>query len=211
MDQSKLLVNGPRDAAHTLVLAHGAGAPMDSDFMNELAELMAERGIRVIRFEFPYMWARRNGGKKRPPDRMPILFETWRSVVDLLGGGASLFIGGKSMGGRVASMVADQLSARGLICLGYPFHPPGKPEKLRVAHLAELRTPALILQGTRDPFGTKAEVPSYTLSACIRIHWLEDGDHSFKPRVKSGRTMGQNIEEAAEVAAHFMREHTSTA
>jgi predicted alpha/beta-hydrolase family hydrolase len=108
------------------------------------------------------------------------------AAVEALGAGAPLVVGGKSMGGRVASMVSDQLLAAGkivgLLCLGYPFHPPGRPEQLRTAHLEALRTPALICQGTRDPFGTREEVAGYALSEQIELFWVEDGDHDLKPR-----------------------------
>lgn len=189
------LTNGPEDATTTLILAHGAGAPMDSAFMNAIAEGIAAAGIRVVRFEFPYMARRRNEGKKGAPDRQPVLIETWRRVIQEHRGRGRLFIGGKSMGGRIASMVADEEQVDGLICLGYPFHPPGKPDKLRTDHLRDLKTPTLILQGTRDPFGREDEVPTYDLSPAIQLHWLPDGDHSFKPRKKSGRTEAQNWEE----------------
>ena len=111
-------------------------------------------------------------------------------------GGGRLLIGGKSMGGRIASMVADETGVSGLICLGYPFHPPGSPSRTRTEHLEALRTPTLILQGTRDSFGLPDEVAKYRLSSAIEIEWLEDGDHSFKPRAASGRTEEQNLSEA---------------
>ena len=204
MSSIPLLVDGPADAASTIVLAHGAGAPMDSPFMNRIARGLAERGLRVARFEFPYMAARREG-RRRPPDPPKTLLDAWRAVVAELGGGARLVIGGKSLGGRIASMVADEVGARGLVCLGYPFHPPGQGEKLRVAHLEALRTPTLILQGTRDTLGDRAEVSGYALSPAIRVVWLEDGDHSFKPRAKSGRTEAQSLAEAVDEIARFVR------
>ncbi len=114
-------------------------------------------------------------------------------------------IGGKSMGGRIASMVADEVGARGLVCLGYPFHPPGRPVGLRTKHLEELRTPALIIQGTRDQFGQRDEVAGYKLSPRIRIVWIEDGDHSLKPRARSGRTEAQNLAEAIVAVSEFVR------
>jgi predicted alpha/beta-hydrolase family hydrolase len=122
--------------------------------------------------------------------------QTWRDVAGKLGAPRHIVIGGKSMGGRIASMVADEIGAAGLICLGYPFHPPGAPTRLRTAHLEKLQTRALILQGTRDSFGLPEEVAKYKLSSKIRIVWLEDGDHSFKPRARSGRTYEQNFGEA---------------
>lgn len=200
----EMLWNGPEDGA-LVVLAHGAGAPMDSAPMNALTAGLAAVGLRVARFEFPYMRARRETGARRGPDREPVLLDTWRTVVQQLGGGERLVIGGKSMGGRMASMIADEVGARALVCLGYPFHPPGNPEKTRTAHLENLRTPTLIVQGTRDTFGTREEVAAYRLSPAIRITWLEDGDHSFKPRASSGRTEAQNLREAVEAAAEFVR------
>jgi uncharacterized protein len=193
---SETIIDGNTSARSVLVLAHGAGAPMDHPFMNAIAHGVAGKAVRVLRFEFPYMEARRTGGKNRAPDREPVLMQTWREVVAKLGAPGRIVIGGKSMGGRIASMVADEVGAAGLICLGYPFHPPGAPMRLRTAHLEKLKTPALILQGTRDSFGLPEEVAKYQLSAKIHIVWIEDGDHSFKPRAKSGRTYEQNLAEA---------------
>jgi predicted alpha/beta-hydrolase family hydrolase len=203
-ESDDLLVDGPATARVTLVLAHGAGAPMDSPFMAAVAHGVAEHGVRVARFEFPYMRARRESGARRPPDREPTLLARWREVIAALGGGAKVVIGGKSLGGRIASMVADDAAVRGLVCLGYPFHAPGKPPGNRIAHLATLRTPALILQGTRDSFGLPAEVGAYELSPAISVEWLEDGDHSFKPRARSGRTEQQNLAVAIDAVVRFI-------
>jgi predicted alpha/beta-hydrolase family hydrolase len=205
----QFLFDGPARSPRTLVLAHGAGAPMDSAFMNGIARGVASAGFRVARFEFPYMRARREEGKKRPPDREPVLRRSWHEAIRVLSeenGPHSLVIGGKSMGGRIASMVADEAGVLGLVCLGYPFHPPGQPDKLRVAHLAGLRTPGLIVQGTRDPFGGRDEVSRYSLSKTLRVVFLEDGDHSFKPRVSSGRTEPQNLAEAEALVTAFLEE-----
>ncbi len=191
-----LLIDGAEDARITLVLAHGAGAPMDHPFMNAIAEGVAGKEIRVVRFEFPYMAARRSGGKRGAPDRQPVLLQTWRDVIAKLQTPGRIIIGGKSMGGRIASMVADEVGAAGLVCLGYPFHPPGAPARLRTAHLEKLQTPALILQGTRDSFGLPEEIAKYKLSPKIRVAWIDDGDHSFKPRASSGRTYQQNMADA---------------
>jgi predicted alpha/beta-hydrolase family hydrolase len=186
------------------VLAHGAGAGMSSPFLERFARRLAERGVAVVRFEFPYMCRRRQGGGRRPPDRTAVLEESWRRVVAALGGGPRLVIGGKSMGGRIASRVADELSAAGLVCLGYPFHPPRRPERTRVAHLAELVTPTLIVQGTRDPFGSPAEVAGYRLSPAVRLAWIEDGDHSLVPRKRSGRTEEGNLAAAVEAVLEHL-------
>jgi uncharacterized protein len=198
------LTDGPEDAEQTYVFAHGAGGAMDTPFMNIVARELGECGIRVVRFEFPYMAARRTGGKRGAPDREPVLLQTWRDVVAQLGGGSRVFIGGKSMGGRMATLVADELRVRGVVCFGYPFHPPGQPAKLRTGHLKDMITPMLVLQGERDPFGTRDDVAGYNLSPQIRIEWITDGDHSLKPRAKSGLTERQNLTRAIDVAATFM-------
>ena len=199
---SKLLFNGPNTAPITFALAHGAGSPMDSPYMNYFADGLAAQNFRVARFNFPYMAERMKDGKRRPPNTAKILLATWQDVILELSA-ENLIIGGKSMGGRIASMVADEMDVRGLACLGYPFHPPGKPGKLRTEHLAALKTPTLILQGTRDPFGKQGEVEGFTLSSAIRMHWLEDGDHGFKPRKASGRTETQNWDDAISALTGF--------
>ncbi len=196
--------DGPRDAPELIVLAHGAGAPADSPFLESVASGVAAAGIAVARFEFPYMRARRSGGRGAP-DRAPVLRDAWRQVIDRLGGGARLLVGGKSMGGRIAADIADEVSARGLVCLGFPFHPPRQPAKLRTTALAKLVTPTLIVQGTRDVFGTRDEVSSYALSPALRVHWIEDGDHSFAARRSSGRTTQQNLAEAITEVVAFVR------
>ncbi len=197
--------DGPAAAKVTMILAHGAGAPMDSPFMAFFAAKLAAAGMRVVRFEFPYMAQRRVDGRKRPPDRAEILLASWREVIAATAPAEHLVIGGKSLGGRMASMLADECGVHGLVCLGYPFHPPGKPEATRIAHLTTLRTPTLILQGERDPFGDRSEVAAYPLSPAIQLHWLADGDHGFKPRAASGRTERQNWQEALVEFETFVR------
>ena len=197
------LFDGPEQAATTILLAHGAGAPMDSAAMNAMAAALGGAGLRVARFEFGYMASRRTEAGRKPPPRAETLLGEYRNAVDELGASGPLVIGGKSMGGRVASMLADELLAdgkvAGLLCLGYPFHPPGKPEQLRTAHLAGLKTPALICQGMRDIFGSREEVAGYTLSKKIEILWLEDGDHDLKPRKAiSGFTAADHLKTVAE-------------
>ena len=206
---TSFLETGPAGAPATLLLAHGAGAPMDSPFMNQMAMLLADRGVRLLRFEFPYMAARRGGGGRRPAPKAETLQVAYRSAVAAAAhDGRPLVIGGKSMGGRVASLVADELHAAGaisgLVCLGYPFHPPKLPDKLRAAHLASLVCPSLIVQGERDPFGARAEVVGYPLSAQIEIAWISDGDHDLGPRGGSGFTRKANLAAAADAIAKFV-------
>jgi len=202
------VIDGPADAPLRLLLAHGAGAPMDSPFMAAMATGLAQRGWQVLRFEFPYMAKRRLSGRGSAPDRLPKLLEAFREQVALAGAGAPLLIGGKSMGGRVASLLVDELAesagVRGCLCLGYPFHPPGKPQQLRTEHLAGLATPTLILQGERDSFGKRAEVETYALATAIQLEWIPAGDHSFKPTVSSGRSEAENWALAVERMDAFM-------
>lgn len=183
---TQFLFDGPEDARVTILLAHGAGAPMDSGSMNATVKAFAEAGFRVVRFEFGYMAARRDGHRKPPPKAETVMPEYVTAVDDLGPTNGPLLIGGKSMGGRVASMVADALfdagRVAGLVCLGYPFHPPGRPAQLRTKHLVGLRAPALIVQGMRDEFGVPDEVKDYDLAKTIELHWVEDGDHDLKPR-----------------------------
>jgi uncharacterized protein len=208
-DLPDLIFDGDPGSSTTIVLAHGAGAPMDSPYMQWMAEGLSGRGIRVARFEFPYMAMRRRDGRKKPPDRLPVLLAAWRSVIDVLKG-SRLVVGGKSMGGRVASLVAAEMDAddgpvRGVVCLGYPFHAPGwEAGPNRLEHLAAMATPTLILQGTRDPFGGREDVSGYALSPAIRLHWIEDGDHDMKPRRASGRDWSQNRDGAMDAVRGFV-------
>jgi predicted alpha/beta-hydrolase family hydrolase len=191
------LIDGPTDATWTYVFAHGAGGPMRAPFMSAIARGLAASGIRVVRFEFPYMAA-----KRRVPDREPVLLASWRQVVDELGDPRRMVIGGKSLGGRIATMVADERKVAGLLCFGYPFHPPGNPTRLRTAHLKTLATPACIVQGTRDPFGNDSEVPTYGLPPSIRIEWIPGGDHSLKSRGAGAER--ENMERAVAAGVTFI-------
>ena len=208
-----MLVDAPKKPLGTLLLAHGAGAPMDSPFMAAFATGLAAQHVRVVRFEFAYMDLRRREGTRRPPDRMPALTTRFREVAATLPKRAPLVIGGKSMGSRVAVQLADELAEerdlRGVVALGYPFHPPGRPDKLRTDALKTLRTPCLIVQGTRDALGDRDEVSGYGLPGSVMVHWIEDGDHSLAPRRASGRTTAQNLAEAIDRVATFVREAVS--
>jgi predicted alpha/beta-hydrolase family hydrolase len=189
--------------AGTLILAHGAGAPMDSDFMNDVAQRLSMSGVGVLRFEFPHMAQRRIDGRKRPPNPQAKLLECWHEVYAAVRSSVDgrLAIGGKSMGGRMASLIADDVQADALFCLGYPFYAVGKPEKPRVAHLAELRTPTLIVQGERDALGNRETVEGYALSKSIDVHWVPTANHDLKPLKSSGVTAEACMQEMAELIA----------
>lgn len=205
------LIDRPEKPVGTLILAHGAGAPMDSDFMNELSTSLITAGLCVVRFEFPYMQQRRVDGKKRPPNRQPVLLECFQQVVEDVVCReelpSPLLIGGKSMGGRMASLLAAEanVAIEGVCCFGFPFHPPGKPEKMaaRTEHLHSIQTPVHIFQGTRDPFGKPDALSDTTYSSSVMIHWLEDGDHDLKPRVRSGLLQEQHFKHIADQLAEF--------
>ncbi|HEV3473384.1 MAG TPA: alpha/beta fold hydrolase [Actinomycetota bacterium] len=179
-----LAVDG--DGATTIVLGHGAGAPLDSDYMAFFATELAQRGYRVVRFNFPYMEAGR-----RAPDKQPVLIQTFRAVVEETSADADLLIvGGKSMGGRIAShAVAEGMTSDGVVFLGYPLHPPGRPERIRDAHLRDIKIPMLFVEGTRDPFCPLDTLESVRgdLPAPTEVLVIEDGDHSLKVRKSSGR------------------------
>ena len=212
---TELLINrAEQNSIACLLLAHGAGAPMDSDYMNGLTACLNKQGIAVARFEFPYMQRRRTEGKKFPPNGIKQLESSFREAFRQLAERADknlpLLIGGKSMGGRVASMVADEwfaddLPVAGVCCFGYPFHAPGKPENLRIEHLLTQKTPTLILQGTRDPFGKPETIKPLSLSKNVEIIWLESGEHDMKPLAKSGLTQQGLWQQAAAVVNSFVK------
>ncbi|WP_261881991.1 alpha/beta fold hydrolase [Vibrio pelagius] len=198
------LIDGEEHSQYTFVFAHGAGAGMDHEFMQSVAKGLAFKGIRVIRFNFPYMIKRAEDGKRRPPDRAPKLLEAYQEVIEQVDA-QTLVIGGKSMGGRMASHLSDHDKVAGVACLGFPFHPPGKPDKYKGEHLAELSKACLILQGERDTFGKREEFPAFNLSDSVSVEFIPDGDHSFKPRKSSGHTEQQNIALAVEKLAKFIK------
>jgi predicted alpha/beta-hydrolase family hydrolase len=207
---TEFLFDGPARSAVTVLLAHGAGAPMDSAAMTAAARALAAEGLRVVRFEFAYMAARRIGDSRPPPPKAESVMPEYVVAIEKLRASGRLIIGGKSMGGRVASMIADEMHAAGriagLLCLGYPFHPMGKPTQLRTAHLEKLRCPALIVQGTRDIMGSRDEVAGYRLSKSISILWLEDGDHDLRPRKAiSGFTAAGHLNTMAARVAEWSR------
>jgi predicted alpha/beta-hydrolase family hydrolase len=202
--------DGPPDGPR-FVFAHGAGAPMDSPFMSSMTSLLAARGIRVCRFEFAYMANRRTGAGKRPPPPMPVLVKEYLDVLSAVYT-HPIVIGGKSMGGRVASLLAAapalNLKLAGLVCLGYPFHPPAKPHLLRTEHLGTLRCPMLVVQGERDPFGRREEVAGYGLGSNISLQWMASGNHDFVPPKRCAVSHQENMQTAAEVIAGFIRSMT---
>jgi uncharacterized protein len=188
-----------------VVLAHGAGAGLDSDFMAFMADALVDRGLQVARFNFVYI----ERGRKSP-DKNDVLEDTFRSVIDALAeerAGKKLVLGGKSMGGRIASqVVASGPEADGLVLHGYPLHPPGKPERMRDAHLHSIKVPMLFIEGTRDPFCPLDTLEKVLagLDAPTELAVIEGGDHSFKVRKSSGRSTKEAWAEAADITAAFV-------
>lgn len=220
-NQVSILANVVTGAKAQVIFAHGAGANMTHEFMDEITKLLNGRNINVLRFNFPYMDRRALLGKKYPPDRMPKLLDCYQQVIEYVqtqdeADSLPLFIGGKSMGSRAAASLLSKeqeldfehaSSINGVFCLGYPFHPAKKPEKLRLAPLQLATKPVLIVQGERDTLGSKAEIDEYSLSDLCQCVFLEDGDHSLKPRVKSGFTYEQHLSKAAEQISLFIDKH----
>jgi len=217
-----ILLSTVDNAKAQVIFAHGAGANMSHEFMNEMSLLLNKSGINVLRFNFPFMDKRSLTGKRYPPDRMPKLLVCYEAVIKRvvehvnengISNELPLFIGGKSMGSRVAAtLVADTdlintnvfSKIEGVFCIGYPFHPAKKPEKLRLEPLFDAKKPILIVQGDRDTLGNEAEITSYELPKHCKCVFLEDGDHSLKPRVKSGFTYPAHMKRAAEEIVEFI-------
>ncbi len=204
------LPSSPPDAGATVLLAHGAGGPMDSSFMNRIAEALAGHGLAVARFEFAYMAGRRTTGKKRPPPKAETLIGEFETAIAATIAAPErvgpIVVGGKSMGGRVAAMTANRAlpgEVAGVACLGYPFHGIGRPEEIRLAPLQGILLPTLVLQGERDEFGNRAEVESLAVGEKVRLEWIEDGSHDFGPRGASAATLKSNIAHAAAVLSAF--------
>lgn len=202
-----VLREGAVDAPVRILLAHGAGAGMDHAFLAELSRLLAGPEIEVVRFNFPYMTKRAQDGKRRPPDRQQLLLEHWRQMVREFAH-PRLFLAGKSMGGRMAAELyhdgGDAMNAAGLLILGYPFHPPAKPDRWRGDVLKQIKVPTLLLQGERDTFGSRAELAEFPFSPNVSVHWLTDGDHGFKPRKVSGVSEQENMQYAADTIKYFV-------
>lgn len=214
------IINNVENPIAQVIFAHGAGANIHHDFMMQITALLNQANINVLRFNFPYMDKRAETGKRYPPDRMPKLIDCFQSVVVELVEQTTepvlpLFIGGKSMGSRVAATLAGDASLaaliQGVFCLGYPFHPPKKPEKLRLEPLQNSHKPILIVQGERDSMGSEVEISDYEISNLCQYVFLADGDHSLKPRVKSGFTHQQHMKSAAQTMVNFILEKSNNA
>jgi predicted alpha/beta-hydrolase family hydrolase len=203
-----MIISQGENVNGTIIFAHGAGMPMDHDYMRQFSLLLSQRGFKVIRFEFLYMQHRRETGKQKFPDKLDALVGRFKEVIDncrsdICESNKPLYLLGKSLGGRVATLIANDidplLQLKGVFVLGYPFHPIGKPSILRTAHLQNQKIEVSIFQGERDKFGSMTEVLEYQHTLDVALYWLEDGDHDLKPRVKSGFTQLQHLSKVADI------------
>lgn len=210
MDLETAFQKGGRAADRALLLAHGAGSDMHAVTLTAVADALAAAGVPSLRFNYPY----RSGGKKAP-DRAPLLEAATREAAAELARHAGLpperlVLGGRSMGGRYCSMVAgaehEPVPALGLALLGYPLHPAGKPERLRVDHFPRLHVPVLFVSGTRDALGSTdaLEREARAIPGPVQFHWLEAADHGFRPLKSSGRTYEDGVTESAEATVRFV-------
>lgn len=218
----ELVINQAQQPIATYIFAHGAGAGKQHAFMAYVSQLLIEQQINVVRFDFNYMAQREIDGKKRPPERMPKLLPQFQQVVEQVMNNNAinnvpLFIGGKSMGGRVAiSLLAEQAKLdwtdflekiQAAVVFGYPFHPMNKPDKTRLEPIIQTKKPMLILQGERDKLGNQSELLSYKLPLNCKVMFYADGDHDLKPRVKSGYTQSQHLKQSVQQMVQFINEH----
>jgi hypothetical protein len=201
---------GARGADRAVLLAHGAGADMHAVALTAFADALAAAKIPVLRFNFPY----RSAGKKAP-DRPAVLDTATRAAASELGKRAKLpperlLLGGRSMGGRYASLAVgaadDPLPALGLLLLGYPLHPAGKPESLRVEHFPRIRVPVLFVSGTRDSLAGQSELKRYArrIKGPVAFHWIESADHGFRPLKASGMTVTTALAAASTAAVDWV-------
>lgn len=204
------LITGPDTRDTHFILAHGAGAGMASPFLTRLAQLLDEGGTTVHRFEFGYMAVRTAGGGRRPAPRAETLVDEYLAAITecraRIGPRARLFIGGKSMGGRIACLAstrAGSASVEGVAVFGFPLVPPGKPNASRAHVIEQLTVPTLIVQGTRDAFGGPEAFADVRLPAQVHVHWIADGDHDLKPRKASGQTHQAALLDASQAVLRF--------
>ncbi len=205
MPDIPILFEGPKKAPWTFLLVPPTGHSMRIEFMEHFAKGLAEAGLRVARFDYPHMAERNQTGKRRPPDKEPVLREYVMQVIRQIGP-EKLFIGGKSTGGRVAAHVADEAGIRGVACLGFPFHATSKPNLYDLEPLDRIVTPTILIQGELDIFGDKVEVTGYPLSSSIQIKWIREGDHSLQPPKESKRTREENWNASVKLVARFAME-----
>jgi len=202
-----LIKNGPGNSSHVVVFAHGAGTAMDAAPLQRVATGLGQIGIDVVRFEFPYMHARRMGDVDRKPDADEILAGCFVDVIKKIDHPGKLVVGGWSLGGRIAVQIAKDVGAAAVVCVSYPFHPNRDPsDRLAVDRLQASELPALIVQGTRDSFGNQQQVRGYRLAQHVQVYWLQDANHALLPRERSGFTASQHLEDAITQLGRFTLE-----
>jgi predicted alpha/beta-hydrolase family hydrolase len=206
----EFLVNSPeKDPKGVFLLAHGAGRGAASPFLETIAQGIVKAGVRVVRFNFPYMERMLQTGKRKSPNSGNVLRKCFSDVVSHCieqeqVPSKYIIVAGKSMGARAATMIADRHQVAGAVCLSYPFHPPRKPEPLRITHLQRINTPTLICQGERDPNGRREEVEQYSLSKSVQFHWIANADNKFKTPVISGPSQQENLTDVIKAVTRFI-------
>ncbi|GIU18916.1 alpha/beta fold hydrolase [Shewanella sp. MBTL60-007] len=196
-----------KDCDTLIILAHGAGANMHHEFMTQMAKGLSV-GATVVRFNFPYMRANAIDGKRRPPDRAPKLIADYAlqfSILKQQFKPKKVYLVGKSMGGRMSTILAESIKVNGVVALGYPFIPLSGGEP-RLEPIEKCLAPLMVIQGERDKFGHKGLVNTWPEMEKVQLHWLTDGDHSFKPRKSSGTTLEANLEQAVSHIKDFIKQ-----
>lgn len=208
----EFLVNSPEEEPRGIfLLAHGAGRGAANPFLETVAQGVVSSGLRVVRFNFPYMERMLQTGKRKSPNSGSVLRKCFSDVISHCieqeqVPSRYIIVAGKSMGARAASMIADRHQVAGAVCLSYPFHPPRKVEPLRITHLQKIKTPTLICQGERDPNGRRGEVEQYSLSKSVRFHWIADADNNFKSPKTSGRSQQESLADVINAVDRFVDE-----
>ena len=204
MQEIEFITEGKESSPDTIILAHSSGEPMNSEFMNYFSKHLSELGFFCIRFQFPYMTKQIIEGRKKPPDKIDSLIKSWCIAINHINKN-NIIIGGKSMGGRIATLIANKVNPKGIVVLGYPFFNPKGKTKNRTEHLKNINIPTLICQGENDTLGKRPQVEKLHLSKKINLHWIESANHSLIPLKRTGKTRNQSWDECIIAINKFIK------